>query len=1377
MATRSKKVLKTLAKTLGNDGSKKKTPSGYNKDGSPKNWPKVLKKVPMNRNVRIKDLPQQPVFKDEGEKQRFLDQLKAATTGKDWRNEFKNVVKDDAVQIEFSGFGNGQVSELVGGLSKTLTHGESQRVAAATNERVQKDNKVAYPTSQLSDMQTSPFDEVVAALTRERHDNAIRNFRFYTQHNPQTQEPQIGMVIGDGNTNVIVTDMGKGWATIQETMIDPNTGQAVVDPNSPSRDVSISYLLALQDDIYDKRDEMDKLAEENETENGTTPEGPVAEAPQAETPEVQEPVAEQPDPLQEQPQGDSIDNDVKLALQFIAAGDNDYLNMKIEQAEKELDEANKAKPTITDDDAARLAQLQGINDRKAAAQANYDHWKEVERRVNDILNPKQEEQPQEQPVAQPTSQAAAQPTAEKQESTEQETPLQAKFNGGNPIVGREDVYILPNGTEINGHYVIVEQDALTPSHDASFRPIPEYGTNENGSTLNDRDYEHDKDAQAVEKQKAQNYDKRAYQEPVVVTPDGRVFSGNGRTISGMIAAENGTDTKYVNSLKRDARFYGFEDGAVDGYNHPRLVFVVDDDIPFTSDNIAMFNADSRKTQNKTERMVKAGKVLSDAQYEKLARIVEDYDTLDDLYNKGAARLMRALQDEGIINPNDVAQYMEGDQLSQMGRDYVEGLLIGYALNGSDDSVRMLMSDGMGNVRKSFMYAMRQVVANRTLGEYALNKEIEEAIEICYEAHRKFGGNVDGYLRQKSIFGDTLADRTQELSQMFSTFMNSGSAALRDVLDVYNNSYTDELAQENMFGERDRESAINDIINYINNKYGQKGSAQTSNRGSGQQTSGSSEENQPAEQGGTGVADVAATGNGINEQDIRTGAAEEGPQSQEEVKTGPVGTVREITNSRTGEPAWIVEGDIDEGELDALRKRAKLFGGYYTNRGGVRGFVFTNEEAANQFNDRAVTEYTAPTAQEQPTTGDNGDIYSVAQQVADERGGVTRNESEIEDQMPILTREEVLNSGAEQDDIDAALDYLDGDRGLQAQIGYKKVSDYVRSKQGGAEQVGTTEGQSQLVGEDNGTNGPEQAGRSGVESGSVGEEGNGGNVSELGIRGENGAERTTTDNGEGGNSEPASEGRGPVSSTADGGRRTGSRSDGRDGRNVRGGRREAAGNADTTEDTGRGTDTESGGNNSLEGQLDDLKGLFDDWKKAGRNGTLNASIIGMNNEQIEILGKILKKSIQIGATLIQKGVHTLSSFVNAMKKYVGESLKNIFGYSDQDVEDFINECWNSKVTIGGERKRLCEFAAEMDNEELRKELDKTPADKRKEQAEAEKIKETILCDEDNIKATLPYLLPEQRHDVYLAETQFFTPEHQDRAHGYGKGYVHQRHRYR
>lgn len=135
-----KKIDKEIKAVL-KKASRKKTTSEYDKDGTPKNWPKVLKKVPMNRNARVKDLVKQPVFKDEGEKQRFLDQLKAATTGKDWRKEFKDAVKDDAVQIEFSGFGNGQVDELVDGVSETLTHGESQRIAAATNERVQKDNR------------------------------------------------------------------------------------------------------------------------------------------------------------------------------------------------------------------------------------------------------------------------------------------------------------------------------------------------------------------------------------------------------------------------------------------------------------------------------------------------------------------------------------------------------------------------------------------------------------------------------------------------------------------------------------------------------------------------------------------------------------------------------------------------------------------------------------------------------------------------------------------------------------------------------------------------------------------------------------------------------------------------------------------------------------------------------------------------------------------------------------------------------------------------------------------------------------------------------------------------------------------------------------
>lgn len=42
------------------------------------------------------------------------------------------------------------------------------------------------------------------------------------------------------------------------------------------------------------------------------------------------------------------------------------------------------------------------------------------------------------------------------------------------------------------------------------------------------------------------------------------------------------------------------------------------------------------------------------------------------------------------------------------------------------------------------------------------------------------------------------------------------------------------------------------------------------------------------------------------------------------------------------------------------------------------------------------------------------------------------------------------------------------------------------------------------------------------------------------------------------------------------------------------------------------------------------------------------------------------------------------------------------------------------------------------------------------------------DIDNIRETLPFLLPEQQDDVLKAETQFFDEKHQDREHGNGKG---------
>ena len=120
----------------------------------PKKWPKVLKRVPMNRDVRIKDLPPQPVFTSDQEKQQFLDKLREATANSDWSKEFKQAGKDDVVQIEFSGLGDGRVTTVtdgMGGMDELLTPGESQRLAAAMNDDVANVNKTFTIPGQVTD--------------------------------------------------------------------------------------------------------------------------------------------------------------------------------------------------------------------------------------------------------------------------------------------------------------------------------------------------------------------------------------------------------------------------------------------------------------------------------------------------------------------------------------------------------------------------------------------------------------------------------------------------------------------------------------------------------------------------------------------------------------------------------------------------------------------------------------------------------------------------------------------------------------------------------------------------------------------------------------------------------------------------------------------------------------------------------------------------------------------------------------------------------------------------------------------------------------------------------------------------------------------------
>ena len=151
--------------------------------------------------------------------------------------------------------------------------------------------------------------------------------------------------------------------------------------------------------------------------------------------------------------------------------------------------------------------------------------------------------------------------------------------------------------------------------------------------------------------------------------------------------------------------------------------------------------------------------------------------------------------------------------------------------------------------------------------------------------------------------------------------------------------------------------------------------------------------------------------------------------------------------------------------------------------------------------------------------------------------------------------------------------------------------------------------------------------------------------------------------------------------------------------------------------------------------------------------------------------VRKAIFKLAGHVFEKGCTQFDEWKNKIKDLLHSAIKNFREkLSDERLDQLLADAWECPFEYNGEVKTIREWASELHAAEVRKMLNKSLAEKEKEQAEANKrgIKQ-VHGDLDNIKATLPYLLPHQQENVAKAERQFFSEEHADREHGYGKGF--------
>lgn len=150
-------------------------------------------------------------------------------------------------------------------------------------------------------------------------------------------------------------------------------------------------------------------------------------------------------------------------------------------------------------------------------------------------------------------------------------------------------------------------------------------------------------------------------------------------------------------------------------------------------------------------------------------------------------------------------------------------------------------------------------------------------------------------------------------------------------------------------------------------------------------------------------------------------------------------------------------------------------------------------------------------------------------------------------------------------------------------------------------------------------------------------------------------------------------------------------------------------------------------------------------------------------------KIMGASAKIGIGLIQKGYYKFKKWGAMMHQQLDDVFHNYTQLTDALIDEFINAMWDYPFKFRGEVRKISEWASLLEAEELRAMMRMSIEEKRKLQKDAEG-EPTILGDIDNIRKSLPFLLPAQQEDVEKAEVQFFDDSHKDAAFGYGKGYM-------
>ncbi|MCL2174465.1 MAG: PBECR2 nuclease fold domain-containing protein [Treponema sp.] len=366
--------------------------------------------------------------------------------------------------------------------------------------------------------------------------------------------------------------------------------------------------------------------------------------------------------------------------------------------------------------------------------------------------------------------------------------IKNKYIDAKSVEGDEDEIQVGKDT-VEGKWKLVEADAPTASHDEkTFSKTPGFPANADGSSINDRDYEHFEANKEAVWDAGNDYDGRALQfdNPVVVTTDGIVISGNNRTMSSKIAAKRGTDKAYIEALKKRAKKFGFSESDLSGFKNPRVVFEVEQKGDYSTEQFAKFNEKEGKEQGPTEKAAKVSKMIKMDTIEAVSAKIEEFETIGELYQdvNASRSIFNMFLDAGLIGKNETGRYFENGNLTDDGKTFIETALLGTVIN--EANLRGFNRPGCKSIRSTLLRALIPLVENKGMTGYSINGELNSAVDVAMQVaiNKDKFKSVEEFSLQNNMFESLdpvsveLAKRIEGGQKAFAEFMKTMNGGLK-----------------------------------------------------------------------------------------------------------------------------------------------------------------------------------------------------------------------------------------------------------------------------------------------------------------------------------------------------------------------------------------------------------------------------------------------------------------------------------------------------------------------------------------------------------------------------------------------------------------------